>query len=76
VFTFEPSNGGLYTYLCFSPEGTILNQPRVKLRERSERRVTLGCEDSLPSNPKGVALRRDHAESFVRAAPLGLVDVD
>jgi hypothetical protein len=76
VFTFEPSNGGLYACFCSSPEGTILNQPRVKPRERSERCATLGCEDDLPSNPKGVALRSDHAESFVRAAPLGLVDVD
>jgi len=38
---------------CFSPEGTTLNQPRVKRREKNERRATLGGEDYAAKTPKG-----------------------
>ena len=76
VFPLEAFNGIPRTCSCSSPEGTTLSQPRVKRRERSERRATLGCENHSPRNPKGVALtkKRHHIPIIYlcRAAPSGL----
>jgi hypothetical protein len=62
----------------FSPEGTTLSQPRVKRRERSERRRTLGWEDRISETKPRTGGPNAGAWKTacwpVRAAPLGLAD--
>jgi hypothetical protein len=56
-----------WSRFCFSPEGTLLGQPREERCEWNERRATLGYVDPPPPKPQR------GGSNLLRTAPLGLL---